>query len=892
MAQGIQDLGTRGWLYKTLPDGATIITTEKNTTDGVRAMQQQGTANAPVVASRPAVGTITVSSVASTGNITAITIAAVNQIGANIVVASSTNSVVATQISDAINAFTPGSGDNYTAQVIGDVVYVYSSAANGSAANGLTITVSVTDVTIVTTTTDFTNGSSQIGVYDTTFGYRFYINADYNGTAAVPTSLTNAVEITEYMTVRGLQSGIMTVSSTVATDRITGLTRSCAITQIIVDTQGGAATDVLAFIQTEGFVEGDTIRLRALNSGRITTLEDATVTTSPIGTKNIYLTDAQSYALDGLVSITLQYRNDPTLGVCWVETSRSIANSVVVTTVAGINTLIGANAIKPGASYLITDIGDDGVYVTGMDVNSYNAEGIHVRRVPSTYSRCWSLIMVMPTINLYYRFNQNVYQSVTGAIGTDPDTDTVNWLLIAKSNNTYYTSEYHPCGVNKPSLLGTWPIIWERDFNNNFVSQSYTNSTVLGFNAFSTFCWMVGGSATKYGNTVIDSVFDCVNSDGSVYGNLVTSSTIYNTNILTGATTVANNTMHGATITGNYIIDFSNNFVVTGIMLANYITTCTRNEVMGAGYVETVGAYLNALSNFTENRIYGTFASVTPGTNSTIDQNVIGPVSNVSGLSFSGAGGSFLYNVCDGTSSFSNCSIIGNGSITNCLLNNSILSILNSTNANHYRKLILNNSSIGLLSSLGAGVVAFDNISFNNTTIQAWQSTGVTSKVEFNGCTISNPSMIATITNSVINHFNFAITTPVTWDMADAIVNGGVSSTAIKTLDLDDAGRFASNTITFGDDDLIYGTFKLTGTGAKGITDLVAPPLFKNVFIADSAQVFTFTTTGRATVAGTKIAGSAASFALTKTGATNAADQVVIEKINSVNTITSSNILV
>ena len=152
--------------------------------------------------------------------------------------------------------------------------------------------------------------------------------------------------------------------------------------------------------------------------------------------------------------------------------------------------------------------------------------------------------------------------------------------------------------------------------------------------------------------------------------------------------------------------------------------------------------------------------------------------------------------------------------------------------------------------------------------------------------------MIATITNSVINHFNFAITTPVTWDMADAIVNGGVSSTAIKTLDLDDAGRFASNTITFGDDDLIYGTFKLTGTGAKGITDLVAPPLFKNVFIADSAQVFTFTTTGRATVAGTKIAGSAASFALTKTGATNAADQVVIEKINSVNTITSSNILV
>ena len=156
MAQGIQDLGTVGYLYKTAPDGTTIITTERNTVDGVRAMQQQGTANAPVVAARSAVGTITVTSVASAGSITNIDIAAVNQIGANIVVTSSTASVVATQIATAINAFTPASGDNYTAQAVGAVVSVFSSPASGSAANGLTITVSVTDITIVTTTTAIT----------------------------------------------------------------------------------------------------------------------------------------------------------------------------------------------------------------------------------------------------------------------------------------------------------------------------------------------------------------------------------------------------------------------------------------------------------------------------------------------------------------------------------------------------------------------------------------------------------------------------------------------------------------------------------------------------------------------------------------------------------------
>jgi hypothetical protein len=889
MAQGIQDLGTVGYLYKTAPDGTTIITTERNTVDGVRAMQQQGTANAPVVAARSAVGKITVSSVASAGSITNIDIAAVNQIGANIVVTSSTASVVATQIATAINAFTPASGDNYTAQAVGAVVSVFSSASNGSAANGLTITVSVTDITIVTTTTAFTNGSSQIGVYDTTFGYRFYINANYNGDA-VPTSLTNAVEITEYMTVRGLQSGIMTVSATVATDRITGLSRSCAITQIIVDTESSAASDVLAFIQTEGFVEGDSIRLRALDTGRITTLEDATVTTSPIGTKNIYLTDAQSYALAGLVSIALQLRNDPTLGLCWIETSRSIANSVVVTTVAGINTLISASTIIPGSMYLITDIGDAGVYVTGTDVNSYDAEGIHVRRVPSTYARCWSLIMVAPTINLYYRFNQNVYQSVTGAIGTDPDADTTNWLLITKSNNTYYTSEYHPCGINNPSLLGTWPIIWERDFNNNFVSQSYTSSTVLGFNAFSVFCWMVGGSATKYGNTVIDSVFDCANSDGSVYDNTLTETSTYSGNILTGATFVVGNVIYsGGVVTGNIITLFSNN-IINGILIGNYIGNCIGNDIEGT--VDTIGSFGAGITNVNDNYVAGTLSAVaTSGSSNSILKCRVDLGSYMQNLSFSGSGGSI--NVCTAKdNSIFSCAIVGAGSVNNCsFLNGSQVSIINTVNANIYSYLIFSNGDASIASSLPAATIALARMSFIDTVLEFWEVLGASSDSSF---IKTSTYFQGTVVNSLIENYSSSLSPSPnpTYTLTDNIVIGNNFSDAVKTLNLDDAGRFASNTITFTNSDGIYGIFKLTGTGAKNITDLVAPPTFKNVFIADSSQVFTFTTTGRATVAGTKIAGSAASFALTKTAATGAADQVTIQAINSLNTITSSNILV
>ena len=869
MAQGIQDLGTVGYLYKTAPDGTTIITTERNTVDGVRAMQQQGTSNAPVVAARSAVGTITVTSVASAGSITNIDIAAVNQIGANIVVTSSTASVVATQIATAINAFTPASGDNYTAQAVGAVVSVFSSPASGSAANGLTITVSVTDITIVTTTTAFTNGSSQIGVYDTTFGYRFYINANYNGTA-VPTSLTNAVEITEYMTVRGLQSGIMTVSATVATDRITGLSRSCAITQIIVDTEGSAASDVLAFIQTEGFVEGDSIRLRALDTGRITTLEDATVTTSPIGTKNIYLTDAQSYALAGLVSIALQLRNDPTLGLCWIETSRSIANSVTSLTKSAFNTLLGARALVPGTIYLITDIGDAGTYVLAMNTDSYNATGTLARRIPTGYTSCWRADMTAPTINLRYRYYQNVYQSVTGAIGTAPDTDTVNWLLIAKSNVTYYATEYHEVGVD---TTAGYSIMWERDLANNFVSQS-SESLGIG-NAFNAFAWQIKGTGLVYGNTVIDSIFDCANSDGTVYQNTLINGSVFTTNSLRSTSFVYKNFMSSATVTGNYVDLLCTNNITGESGVGGLIT---NNGAAGAYFYQIIncevvnGIITNNTSSGNGNKqIIGckvkNYAS--------IKNNVFASTSKI------------RYTIVDRTSEISGCTFLvplNDSNIELCLLDNvSVLTITESGAGGRVNGITMNTSTLTYL---------VNGFELQDTLFLKSAITWTPSTANSNGSSFE--LVTATFTGNLSNCIikNITVSGTPTFVYSDETVIGGEFSTIETTLDLDSAGTFAANVLTIASDNQLSGVFLLTGTGAKNITDIVTLPAFKNRFIANSSVVFTFTTTGRATVAANKIAGSAASFALTMTGATGASDQVVIQIVNYLNTITSSNILV
>lgn len=866
MAQGIQDLGTVGYLYKTAPDGTTIITTERNTIDGVRAMQQQGVANAPVVAARSAVGTITVTSVASAGSITAITIGAVNQIGANIVVASAVNSVVATQISDAINAFTPGSGDNYTAQVIGDVVYVYSSASNGSAANGLTITVSVTDITIVTTTTAFTNGSSQIGVYDTTFGYRFFINADYNGTA-VPTSLVNAVEITEYMTVRGLQSGIMTLSATVATDRITGLTRSCAITQIIVDTQGGAATDILAFIQTEQFVEGDTIRLRALDSGRITTLEDATVTASPIGTKNIYLTDAQSFALSGLVSITLQLRNDPTLGLCWIETTRSLASSVTSLTRSAFNSLIGARALVPGAMYLITDIGDSGTYLQANDTASYNGTGTLARRIPTSYTSCWRADMTVPTINLYYRYYQNVYQSRTGAIGTAPDTDAVNWLLIAKSNVTYYTTEYHEVGVNTSAAN---PVLWERDLQNNFVSQSAGHRAASATDAFNAFAWQSVSTGLIYGNTVIDSIFDCANTDGTVYDNTVINGSVFTTNRLRSGSIVARNFFRTATVTGNYVdIIFANTVTgesgTSGLITSNggagaYFYQIANCNVVGG--IITANTSSGAGNKEISNCIVSNFGK--------IQNNVFASVSMI------------RYTTVENDAEISGCTFLAPLSTSNietCTVsNNSTLTITESGTGGRLVQCVLNRSSL----TIAVNGFELTGINLLNSTIDWTPSTG-------NSLAASFELVTATFTGQLNNCIikNITVTGTPTFVYSGQTVIGGESSTIETTLDLDDAGTFAANILTISDDNQLSGVFNVTGIGAKDIQQIVNLPLFKEVRFWNTslgASAVTFTKVAPGSWSGDQIVG-AATFILAQNAA-GPSDLLVMNKFaGSVNTI-------
>lgn len=163
-------------------------------------------------------------------------------------------------------------------------------------------------------------GGSFNDVADPDYGLTFWIDADYGG-PAVAGSITKAVEITDYVGGRSMNSMIYSHALTISGGELT-ITRRGVITKVYVDTEGSVATDDLESIAGD-FVEGDQIIIAGVDSARVTTLKD--VNNATHGNKNIHLVDTQDSATgDEAVNITLQYIK-PNLATAgkWVEVARS-----------------------------------------------------------------------------------------------------------------------------------------------------------------------------------------------------------------------------------------------------------------------------------------------------------------------------------------------------------------------------------------------------------------------------------------------------------------------------------------------------------------------------------------------------------------------------------------
>jgi hypothetical protein len=323
--QGIEDIGLGiGYLYKVDVDGTTILQPYLNTEENARNLNVEGLKGTAVALKQRPTGTITVDTITGSGNITAITVGGWDQIGAAIPYTGgvTTVSALAALINTAINNFDNGSNKNYTAIVTGAVVTLVGDDDTGSDDNGDAISVVNTGNSTYTTVA-INGGSDATELYNQSYGFRFFINADYDASgcsgagSATADSLTNAIEITRYIVPRTLTSAIDVQNLIIVSGALT-ITRKSILTEVFIDTESSAGTDDLDTISVTGFADGDTIVFRGENSGRITTFKD--------GTGNIELQSANDFDTADLeTAITVQL-----IGSSWYEVSRT-SQSIGVT---------------------------------------------------------------------------------------------------------------------------------------------------------------------------------------------------------------------------------------------------------------------------------------------------------------------------------------------------------------------------------------------------------------------------------------------------------------------------------------------------------------------------------------------------------------------------------
>jgi len=280
MAKGIHDLGSGyGFIYTVDPNGTSIIKARINSSDSVRTVLVEGVQARSVGLNKRPTGKIRITGVTGVGSISAVTVNSINQIGAAIAYTGATTaSSLAASIATAMNSYDDGAGEDYVAVSVGDTVFITGEVAIGSAHNALSAIVTNTG-NMTYTTTEVNGGTDGSTVYNSDYGYRFFLDADYNSSGcaglgtATEDSLSNAVEITDYIVGRAMNSSIASESISISSGSISP-TRASTISVLTVDTESAASTDDLNSINNKGFATYDIVIIKGADSGRVTTVKD------------------------------------------------------------------------------------------------------------------------------------------------------------------------------------------------------------------------------------------------------------------------------------------------------------------------------------------------------------------------------------------------------------------------------------------------------------------------------------------------------------------------------------------------------------------------------------------------------------------------------------------
>lgn len=278
-----------GKIFRTEPDGITLVGTVNNTPEEVALIKQEGASKGPVSGEILATGSVQITSAAA-GTINNVDVNGVNQLGAvGVVITVGDEDQTAIDTAAAINLSPPSSGPRYNAQAVADLILLTIEPGFGDSQNGNVVnTIATGASTFVNTDIDGgANGSADV---DALSGVRYFINADVS---AVEGDLAGSTEITEFIIIKGIQANVPAQALTIAAGTIVPV-RKGFYQFIALENEAAAATDDLDFIDTTGFQDGDELCLVADEPTQIFTLRDLSVSGG-----NIKLLDQQSFSSGG-----------------------------------------------------------------------------------------------------------------------------------------------------------------------------------------------------------------------------------------------------------------------------------------------------------------------------------------------------------------------------------------------------------------------------------------------------------------------------------------------------------------------------------------------------------------------------------------------------------------